>query len=238
MTPADGASDAVTAVRNLIAREPDDTGGAVAPLRRICGAAVRALSASGAAIGILTDSGVRGACAVCGPIAERLADLQYLLGEGPGIDAFTGRRPVLVPDLSDRALHRWPVYGAAARAAGVRAVFAFPLQVGAARLGVMDVLRIRAGPLTESELNVALVFADVTVETLLSRQRNGDAPDGGAGYHAQVFQAQGMVMVQLGTSIGDALTRMRAHAFAADRRIEDVARDVVDGVLRFDRDRD
>jgi AmiR/NasT family two-component response regulator len=51
-----------------------------------------------------------------------------------------------------------------------------------------------------------------------------------------LFQAQGMVMVQLGVSIGEALVRMRAYAFAEDRRLTDVARDVVDRRLRFDRD--
>ncbi len=230
---AGGSPEAVAVITDLIAREPDDAGG---PLHRVCRAAVRALSVSGAGIGVLTGTGVRGACAASGPIVERLADLQYLLGEGPALDAFVGGRPVLVPDLSDRAPHRWPVYAPAARAAGVCAVFAFPLRIGAARLGVLDVHRSRAGPLTARQLRTGLLFADVAVETLLNRQQNGDLPDGGAGYHAQVFHAQGMVKVQLGITVGEALVRIRARAYAENRRLEDVARDVVDGVLWFDQD--
>jgi AmiR/NasT family two-component response regulator len=46
-----------------------------------------------------------------------------------------------------------------------------------------------------------------------------------------------MVMVQLGVSIGEAMTRMRAYAFAHDRRLDEVARDVVTRRLVFDRDR-
>src|SRR5436309_2527942 len=81
------------------------------------------------------------------------------------------------------------------REGGSRAVFAFPLQVGAARLGVMDVFQRRPGPLTETQLRTALVLADVTVETLLDRQedsrRRGSA-DGlvlDVGNRAQLFQA-------------------------------------------------
>ena len=49
-----------------------------------------------------------------------------------------------------------------------------------------------------------------------------------------MFQAQGMVMVQLGISIGEAMARMRAYAYAHDRRLSEVARDVVARRLRFD----
>jgi AmiR/NasT family two-component response regulator len=53
---------------------------------------------------------------------------------------------------------------------------------------------------------------------------------------AELFQAQGMVMVQLGISIGEAMARMRAYAYAHDRRLSEVARDVVARRLRFDPD--
>jgi AmiR/NasT family two-component response regulator len=51
-----------------------------------------------------------------------------------------------------------------------------------------------------------------------------------------LFQAQEMVMVQLGISIGEAMARMRAYAYAHDRRLSEVARDVVGPRLRFDPD--
>lgn len=49
-----------------------------------------------------------------------------------------------------------------------------------------------------------------------------------------VHQASGMVAAQLDVSVGQALIRMRAHAFGNDRTLTDVARDVVDRRLRFD----
>jgi hypothetical protein len=147
---------------------------------------------------------------------------------------------VLVADLTSHAMDRWPLYAPAVHQDGLRAVFAFPLQVGAARLGVMDVFRERAGPLTEYQLGTAFRVADIIVETLLDRQedrgRQGIA-DGlvwSVGNRAQLFQAQGMVMVQLGVPLGEAMVRMRAYAFAENLRLDDVARDVVNRTLRFD----
>jgi AmiR/NasT family two-component response regulator len=52
----------------------------------------------------------------------------------------------------------------------------------------------------------------------------------------ELHQAQGMVMVQLGISLGDALTRIRAHAFANNHSLGNVAADVVSRRIRFDRD--
>jgi hypothetical protein len=43
-----------------------------------------------------------------------------------------------------------------------------------------------------------------------------------------------MVMVQLGISLGDALTRIRAHAFANDHSLGNVAADVISRRIRFD----
>ncbi|MEU4419905.1 GAF and ANTAR domain-containing protein [Actinoplanes sp. NPDC024001] len=224
-----------TVVQRLIDRQPADLG----LLRRICLAAVEALSASGSGISVMTADGTRGVCATSDPVSERVEELQFVLGEGPCIDAFADRRPVLAADLSDSEVHRWPVYAPAARADGVCAVFAFPLQVGAARLGVMDIFRDRVGPLSGTEMQTAFTIVEVTVEALLDMQhelaRDGD---GAAvldfGRHAELFQAQGMVMMQLGVSIGEALVRMRAHAYAENRRLEDVARDIVERRLRWD----
>jgi hypothetical protein len=134
------------------------------------------------------------------------------------------------------------MYTPAAHEGGVRAVFAFPLQIGAARLGVLDLFRECVGPLTGDELPLALTLADVTVAALLDRQE-----DGSAGYadddlaaavehRAELFQAQGMVMVQLGVTINEALARMRAYAYAESRPLGEIARDVVARRLRFDQD--
>jgi hypothetical protein len=150
---------------------------------------------------------------------------------------------VLIPDLDNEVPARWPIYTPAVHDSGVRAVFSFPLQMGAVRLGVLDVFRQRTGSLSDDELSDALTFAEVTMTALLDEHEGAATTDPGDGlaevveHRAELFQAQGMVMVQLGVPIGEALARLRAYAYAHGRRLDEVARDVVARRLHFDRDR-
>jgi hypothetical protein len=239
------AEDRIVAVRALIADEAPvgrGAGGMVGWLQRLCAAAVRGLPVSGAGVSVMTEGGGRGVAAASDPVSEALEELQFTFGEGPCIEAFSSRRPVLEPDLVHGAMSRWPGYSPAALDRGVRAVFAFPLQVGAARLGVLDVYREQPGSLSAESLALALTFAEVAVQTLLDGQERaarGQAAEGLEGaleYRFALYQAQGMTMVDLGVSIGEAMARLRAHAYAHDRPLSDVARDVVAGQLRLESD--
>jgi hypothetical protein len=244
-TPVSGVEDVRARVLALIAQQrasPQDRDGVMGSMRRLCTAVTQALSASGAAVALMAEDGERSATVASDPASERIEELQSQLGEGPGTDAFATRRPVLVPDLGGDAVARWPIYTPAAGDLGVRAVFAFPLQVGAARLGVLEVHRVRPGQLSHGELRYALMFAEVALTTLLDGQDNaspGTAADGLGGaveHRAELFQAQGMAMVQLGVSLADALARMRAHAYAQNRQLGEVAADIVARRLRFNPD--
>ena len=211
-------------------------------MERLCTALTRTLPAAGVGVSVLTDDTyLGGTVAASDPVSRRLDELQFTLGEGPCIDAYTLRRPVREPDLSGTGSSRWPGYAAAAQDEGVQAVFAFPLQIGTARAGAMDVYRREAGSLTQRALSQALTFATVAMRLLLDTQH---APGAGAGtdlddalaYRLEVYQAQGMVMVDLGVSLDEAMARMRAHAYAHERSLTDVARDIVDGSLNLSQD--
>ncbi|MFD0524435.1 GAF domain-containing protein [Paractinoplanes durhamensis] len=135
-------------VLRLITDEPvrgGDGDGVTGVLRRLCSAAERALSAQGVGVSVGAEAGVPGVAAVSGPACRALEELQFTLGEGPCLEAFNRRRPVLVPDLADESPGRWPAYLPALHEQGVQAVFAFPLQIGAARLGTLDIFRGRPG---------------------------------------------------------------------------------------------
>lgn len=235
--------DSPALVRHLIAVQPvlaTDIDGVGGRLRRLCSAASGALSAHGVGVGVLAQDGLRAVSAGSDPAIAQLEDLQFLLGEGPCLDAVAARRPVLVPDLEATATRRWPGYAAAMHERGIRAVFAFPLQVGAARLGAMDVFRVEPGPLSSDERRSAALFADAAVATLLDGQDDASegtvgALEGQVSYQAELFQAQGMVMAQLGVSITEAMVRIRAHTFAENRNLHDVAADIVHGRIHLDR---
>jgi ANTAR domain-containing protein len=49
-----------------------------------------------------------------------------------------------------------------------------------------------------------------------------------------VYQAIGMISVQLGVTLEVAFVRMRAHAFASGAALGDVATEVISRLLRFD----
>ena len=231
---------ALVATESSVSGDPQGTAGG---LRRLCSAAVKALPMWGAGLSLMSEAGVRGVAAASDPASERVDELQFALGEGPCMDAFTSRRPVLEPDLDSGGKSRWPVYSAAAHAEGVRAAFSFPLQIGASRLGVLDLYRDVPGSLSAEELAQALTFADVATSMLLDGQEQ--APPGAAAsglaevleYRFELYQAQGMVMVQLGVTLVEALAVLRAYAYSHDRDLADVARDVVSQGLRLDQDR-
>ena len=58
------------------------------------------------------------------------------------------------------------------------------------------------------------------------------------GYRAEIDQATGMVSVQIGVNVDVAFLRLRAYAYAEDRSLTDVCRDVVARRLRFPADSD
>ena len=242
MAEREGREQAVRALIDLEPTTPEHGDGLTGWLARLCSAAVRALPASGAGVSVVDQHGVTGLAAANDAESEYLEELQFTLGEGPCVDALAARRPVLEPNIETGAMARWPMYAPAVLGRGVQAVFAFPLQVGAARLGVLDVYRRQPAGLGEGELALALTFADVAVSKLLDVQAGlesgaqPDALDAMMSYRTELYQAQGMVMVDLGTTVAEAMVRMRAYAFANERRLSEVARDIVAGRLRLDTD--
>lgn len=221
--------------------------GAPVSLAHLCAAAVVGVGVDGAGVTVMVSPTVRETVNATDAIATCLEELQLTLGQGPCVDAFTEGGPVLAVDLrSPRFLVRWPVFTPAAIEAGARAVFAFPLQIGAIRLGVLDLYRARPGGLSPHELADALAFADTAGMLLLdaaAAARSDTAElswqrDDPSFHNAVVHQATGMVLVQLGCDADAAVVRLRAYAYAHDRRLGDVARDVVERRLRFESDPD
>lgn len=76
-------------------------------------------------------------------------------------------------------------------------------------------------------------------EALMGRTvRNADDFDATSLHHREVHQAVGMITVQAGVNAADALARLSAAAFAAERPIEELALDVLARRYRFGPDHD
>jgi hypothetical protein len=213
----------------------------------VCAVAVSSAQLSGSWVVAARDGDPDFVMSVTDPVSEQLAELQLTLGEGPCHDVLASAGPVLAGDLGDTEFTgRWPAFTPAACRLGAGAVFAFPLIVGAIRAGVLGLYRSAPGPLPGRQLGDLLILADAATVMLLD-SAHGDAENGdGAAldgqapdlalHRAEIDQATGMLTVQLGVPAADAFVRLRAYAYAEDRRLADVAGDIVARRLRLHRD--
>jgi len=220
--------------------------------RRASVADVCAVAVSSARLGGAWLAAARGGdpdfvMCVTGVVSEQLAEVQLMLGEGPCHDVLASAAPVLAADLGDaESVGRWPAFAPAARQLGAGAVFAFPLIVGAIRAGVLGLYRGSPGPLPVRQLGDLLILADAATVMLLGSVHGHGEQEDGAGldgqapdlalHRAEIDQATGMLTVQLDVTAAEAFARLRAYAYSEDRRLADVAGDIVARRIRLDRD--
>ena len=217
---------------------------------RICRTCVRSLPVTGAAVSVMTAAGHRGVVFATDVTARRLDDVQFTLGTGPGVTAFSAGTVQVIPDIDTDGgpASGWPAFREAADHLGVRALLAFPLRLGAASLGVLTLYRDEVGLFDGMDMAHALRLADMAAAALLDLMVNipaDGAPTAADGsltepdaefYRAEIYQAAGMVTVQLGVSIEVAMARLRAHAFATGRPTGEIARDIVGRKIRLEAD--
>jgi hypothetical protein len=193
----------------------------------------------GSAVSILTGVDARRSVYASDDICAGIEDAQFEHGEGPCFQAFRTGVAVFVPDLRDPArLASWPGYVPAALKAGAVAVAALPIAAGDRCFAVLDLYRGTAGVFDELEVSAAARFAAAAGRALLRAVAPFDDPDRGypPDRRDTVHQAVGIVMQQVGGSSRDALARLRAHAFATERHLDDTADDVLGHRLSFTRD--
>ena len=211
-----------------------DPGGGTAGL---CQVSAEVVDVSGAGIMLMsTEPYPQGSLCSTDAVSALIEDLQYTLGEGPCVDAYRQDRVVVEVDLAAPGTPRWLALGPAMVRAGARAAFGFPLRVGAIRLGALNLYQDHPGPLSDDQHADALTMAYVAARVVLSSGPTEPALASrpGTEFHLVVHQAAGMVSVQLGVSLTEALVRLRARAFALDTTVDAVAAEVVARRLRFD----
>jgi hypothetical protein len=227
---------------DLIAEQAAIRAGQVSA-RDACAAAAAAVAVTGAWLTAGRRAGASYLMDVTDEMGERLAELELTLGEGPCHDASASGGPVLASDLGEmEAARLWPAFARAACRVGAAAMFAFPLRVGAIRVGVMGMYRDRPGLLSPAQLGDALVLADAATLLLLGSPGQAiepaeSTPDSQftdfVRHRAEIDQATGMLTEQLGVDIATAFVRLRAYAYAHDKRLSDLASDIVTRRLRL-----
>lgn len=192
---------------------------------------VSSLAIDGASISVVSEGGRQATIAASNADAVRLDELQFDLMEGPRWQAIDEARPVLVAELDSPEAQAWPMFASTALSIGVHAVFSFPLRLGAVVVGAIDLYRRAPGALDYGAIETAEALvrgmSPAAARLAMLSADGAQDPSGAPAMRREVHQAVGMIIVQLDVSATDAFARLRAHAFATNRSVRDVAADVV-----------
>jgi hypothetical protein len=202
---------------------------------RLCRAAASTLGCDGGAITIAYTQVERVTLCTTDATARLLEETQDVVGQGPGPDAFTtgayARFDLLDVDGPDP---RWPLLESdSLTALAPLVVHALPMGEGDDR--VIGVLTLHQhGVDRENDLYAALIVSRVVAAGLLadgpSMQGAGQGP---WSERAEVHQATGMVVAQLGVPETDALALLRAYAYSHDQSVSVTAHAVIARILAF-----
>lgn len=202
----------------------------------LCAECVRQTGVTGASVSLMSHGGAQITLHATDFVVAGLAETLRTLRQGPAVEAFEHRTVVLAENLADeRSNARWPLYASQALNLGAHAVLCFPLVNENSVRGVLELYRDRPGPLSSAGVR----FATGTAAALNLRVCNlGFWPDAINEFDltiledvyedmAAVHQATGMLAARLGMSTSQAAARLQAHAFAKDRSLTSVARDIL-----------
>jgi GAF domain-containing protein len=153
--------------------------------------------------------------------------------EGPCLEAFATGAPVINVDLG-QATERWPLFAPRATAAGFRSVHAFPLRLRNQVIGAMNVFGSRTGgDFTGADVPIMQALTDVAAIGLLQERavRHGELLteqlQGALHSRIAIEQAKGAVAQATGVSVDEAFTAIRGYARQHNRKLTDVAHDLV-----------
>ena len=214
---------------------------------RLCETCVALFDVDAAAISLVFDGATNGTFGCSDEKARAYDEVQFTVGEGPCLESVALGAPVLVTDLADRTERRWPLYGPALLEMRIRGVYAIPVVVAGEYVGALDLFRVLPGQLPAGELagaTLAAELAGIPLLDLLDQDLQAAVAEPGSNAwvelavlsRAEVSQATGMLVAQLGIEPADALLRLRAHAYATGRAATDVARDILERRLRLETD--
>ncbi len=223
----------------LDAAEPDLAGPELLPVR-LARAVARTLRVDGAGISLEDADQQRIPLGGSSEITETAERLQFTVGEGPCMAAQVTRQPVFAVEQDLR--ERWPMFSELLfGATPFRAVVALPLQPAVAGAGAIDLFFTRSDDVPELDVFEALAVGELVGSALSeaavwSTWSSAEGPEWLRGpapqRRAAVWQAMGMVSVELGIPVAAALDLLRARAYGRDSSVDDVAAGVLAGGLR------
>jgi len=163
-----------------------------------------------------------------------LFELQH--DQGPCPDAYWAGSPVLVEDLHT-ATRRWPTFAPEALDHEFSAVFAFPLRLRTDTIGALNLIRATPGPLPDGEIAAAQALADIATIGLIHHRGSSESSvlteqlQYALDSRVVIEQAKGFIAHEITTDMDTAFNALRQYSREHNRRLIDVAADVVDRTL-------
>ena len=168
--------------------------------------------------------------------SEALELLQSQNEEGPCIECYLQGEPVFSEDLAaDRS--RWPTFAPAAIQRGFRSVQAIPMRARGETVGAMNLFRTEPGRMGEADLSLGQGMADFAAIALMQertvRESRGVIAElqGALNSRVVIEQAKGMLAESAGVGVDAAFARLRLYARDHNRKLSDVADDLLEGRL-------
>ncbi|WP_229054683.1 GAF and ANTAR domain-containing protein [Aeromicrobium sp. Leaf350] len=203
---------------------------------RLCQAARTLLDAEGTAMTLSTLDGIRLVVAATDDLASALEDVQDLTGEGPSFAALdSGVLEVAHLGRGSDADEPWPLMRARSSRLGfMGALLAIPLKLDDQVMGVLSARR-SDGPTSTVEQVGSFLGTALTAALLQDAELGLDPLAHPSSWPAQaeIHQATGMVVAQVGVLPEDAMSLLRGHAFAQDTTLADVAGQVIAQQISF-----
>jgi len=204
---------------------------------RLARACARTLSVEDAGLSLVDASQQRVPLGASSDVAEVAERLQFTVGYGPCMTAQETRQPVFAVEEDLR--RRWPVFTELlVGATPFRAVVALPLQPALAGAGAIDLYFRTSAEVLDLEVFEALAVGELVTSALSdaavwSEWTPAEGPEWMHGpaprRRAAVWEAIGKLSVELELGAADALTLLRAHAYAAGGTVDDVADALLSG---------
>ncbi|MEX0868840.1 MAG: GAF and ANTAR domain-containing protein, partial [Nitriliruptoraceae bacterium] len=153
--------------------------------------------------------------------------------EGVCHDAFTTNRTLVVDDLG--ATDQWPNYTTRARELGFEAVIGVPLNVHRTTIGVLNVYRDTPRAWSHQDIESCEILAAMAAGYVLYASALQDQTELSGQLQqalqsrAVIEQAKGVLMAREQIDDAAAFAWLRNASMNANRRLHDIAREVVDG---------
>lgn len=167
------------------------------------------------------------------PLLDALERLQIELGEGPCLLAYRTADDVIAADIA--ADDRFPAFGPRAAEAGLAAVYSFPVFVDDVVVGALNLYDDDAAALDTDQVEAAHALSGIAATYVLhlaevdAQRTLNDQLSHALHSRIVIEQAKGYVAARLGIGIEEARERLRKHARDNQRKLREVAEDVVAG---------